>query len=165
MARKVFFSFHYKPDHWRASQVRQMGAIEGDAPVSDNDWEKVTKGGDPAIEKWIDGQMSGKSCAVVLIGADTAGRKWIEHEICKAWNDQKGVLGIYVHKLKNSDEKQSTKGANPFDPITFGTNKSKLSTVAKAYDPPYSDSAEAYAYIKKHLSDWVEDAIKIRAAN
>jgi hypothetical protein len=165
MARKVFYSFHYKPDNWRASQVRQMGVIEGDAPVSDNDWEKVTKGGDAAIEKWIDGQMSGKGCAVVLIGADTAGRKWIEHEICKAWNDKKGVLGIYVHKLKNSDQKQSTKGANPFDPITFGTNKSKLSTVVKAYDPPYSDSTGVYAYIKENLSDWVEDAIKIRAAN
>jgi len=165
MARKVFFSFHYKPDHWRASQVRQMGAIEGDAPVSDNDWEKVTKGGDPAIEKWIDGQMSGKSCAVVLIGAETAGRKWIEHEICKAWNDKKGVLGIYVHKLKNSDQKQSTKGANHFDPIIFGTNRSKLSTVVQAYDPPYSDSTDVYAYIKKHLSDWVEDAITTRAAN
>ena len=84
MARKVFYSFHYKPDNWRASQVRQMGVIEGDAPVSDNDWEKVTKGGDEAIKKWIDGQMSGKSCAVVLIGTNTAGRKWINHKIIKA---------------------------------------------------------------------------------
>ncbi len=165
MARKVFYSFHYKPDNWRASQVRQMGVIEGDAPVSDNDWEKVTKGGDAAIEKWIDGQMSGKSCAVVLIGAETAGRKWIEQEICKAWNDKKGVLGIYVHKLRNSDQKQSAKGANPFDPISFGANKAKLSTVVKAYDPPSSDSTEVYAYIKEHLSDWVEVAIKIRDAN
>jgi len=46
MARRVFFSFHYKPDNWRASQVRKMGDIEGDAPVSDNDWETITKGGD-----------------------------------------------------------------------------------------------------------------------
>jgi len=37
MARRVFFSFHYTPDNWRASQVRQIGVIEGDAPVSDND--------------------------------------------------------------------------------------------------------------------------------
>ena len=79
MARKVFYSFHYTPDNWRAAQVRQMGVIEGDAPCSDNDWEKVTKGGDDAIKKWIAGQMSGKSCVVVLIGNDTAGRKWINH--------------------------------------------------------------------------------------
>lgn len=165
MARKVFYSFHYEPDNWRASQVRQMGVIEGDAPVADNDWEKVTKGGEPAIEKWIDGQMSGTSCAVVLIGAETAGRKWIEYEICKAWNDNKGVLGIYVHKLKNSDQEQSVKGASPFDPITLRKSGAKLSSIVKAYDPPFSDSTEVYAHIKRNLSNWVEDAIKIRAAS
>ncbi len=36
MARKVFFSFHYKPDNGRASQVRNIGAIEGSQAVSDN---------------------------------------------------------------------------------------------------------------------------------
>jgi hypothetical protein len=53
MARKVFFSFYYVGDGWRASQVRNMGALEGNAPCSDNDWETVKKGGDKAIEKWI----------------------------------------------------------------------------------------------------------------
>ena len=28
MARRVFFSFHYKADNWRASQVRNMGEAE-----------------------------------------------------------------------------------------------------------------------------------------
>lgn len=165
MARKVFYSFHYQPDNWRASQVRQMGVIEGDAPVSDNDWEKVTKGGDEAIKKWIDGQMSGKSCAVVLIGAGTAGRKWINHEIAKAWNDNKGVFGIYIHNLKNSDQDQSTKGGNPFDHITLSATGAKLSSVVKVYDPPYSDSTQVYAHIKNNLSDWVEAAITIRSDN
>jgi hypothetical protein len=109
--------------------------------------------------------MSGKSCAVVLIGTNTAGRKWINHEIVKAWDDKKGVLGIYIHRLKNSEQKQSTKGANPFDNITLGGTDKKLSSVVKAYDPPYLDSTEVYAYIKKNLSDWVEAAITIRNAN
>ena len=39
MARKCFYSFHYQPDNVRASQVRNIGAIEGNQPVSDNDWE------------------------------------------------------------------------------------------------------------------------------
>ena len=81
MARKVFYSFHYNPDNWRASQVRNIGAIEGNQPAKDNDWETITKGGDKAIEKWIADQMSGRSCVVVLIGAGTANRKWINHEI------------------------------------------------------------------------------------
>ena len=165
MARKVFYSFHYKPDNWRAAQVRQMGAIEGNAPASDNDWESITKGGDEAIKKWINNQMSGKSCAVVLIGANTAGRKWINYEIVRAWDDQKGVLGIYIHNLKDSDKKQSYTGSNPFDYITYGTNGPKLSTVVKAYDPPYSDSTQVYNYIKENLSGWIEKAIEIREAN
>jgi Thoeris protein ThsB, TIR-like domain len=142
-----------------------MGAVEGDAPVSDNDWEKVTKGGDAAIEKWIDGQMSGKSCLVLLIGTDTSGRKWINHEICKAWNEKKGVLGIYIHRLKNKDGIQLAKGANPFNEITFGKDRTGLSSVVKAYDPPYSESMAVYSYIKNNLADWVEQAISIRAEN
>ena len=59
MARKVFFSFHFKPDSWRAAKVRNIGLVEGNQPVSDNDWEKVKGGGDPAIKKWIAGQLSG----------------------------------------------------------------------------------------------------------
>jgi hypothetical protein len=55
MTRRVFYSFHYVPDNWRASQVRNMGAVEGNQPAKDNDWETVTKGGDKAIEKWISG--------------------------------------------------------------------------------------------------------------
>ena len=45
MTRKCFYSFHYKPDCSRASQVRNIGVIEGNQPVSDHDWEEVTKVG------------------------------------------------------------------------------------------------------------------------
>ena len=76
MARRAFYSFHYKPDNWRAAQVRNMGVITGNQPASDNDWETVKRGGDAAIERWISGQMKGKSVAIVLIGEKTAGRKW-----------------------------------------------------------------------------------------
>ena len=94
MARRVFYSFHYAPDNWRASQVRNIGTVEGNQPAKDNDWETVTKGGDKAIEDWISDQMDGRSCVVVLIGSGTANRKWINHEIVKAWNDGKGILGV-----------------------------------------------------------------------
>jgi MTH538 TIR-like domain (DUF1863) len=165
MARKAFYSFHYRPDNWRAAKVRNIGVVEGNAPASDNDWEKITKGGDAAIERWIDDQLSGKSIAIVLIGANTAGRKWISYEIAKAWNDEKGVLGIYIHNITDSDGKQSAKGGNPFDHVTYDANKKKLSSLVKAYDPPYSQSAYVYDYIKKNLNDWIESAVSTRGAN
>lgn len=162
MARRAFYSFHYKPDCHRASQVRNMGVIEGNKPASDNDWESITKKGDQAIKDWIDGQLDGKSCTVVLIGSNTAGRKWINYEIEKSWNNKKGVLGIFVHRLKNLDGEQATKGENPFETFTLCEGKKKLSSVVKTYSPPFTESKEAYAYIKENLADWIEDAISIR---
>ena len=158
--RKVFFSFHYKPDNWRAAEVRNIGAVEGNTPVSDNDWETVTRGGDAAIRNWISRQMHGKSCAVVLIGSQTAGRKWIKYEIEKAWSDGKGLLGIHIHNLKDRNGNQSTKGANPFYSVIV--NGKRLSTIVKAYDPPYKRSTNVYAHIKDNIGEWVEEGIRIR---
>ncbi|MBI4913096.1 MAG: TIR domain-containing protein [Acidobacteria bacterium] len=160
MVRKVFYSFHYKPDNWRASQVRNIGKVEGNKAASDNDWETVTKGGDNAIKKWINDQMNGRSCAVVLIGKDTAGRKWINYEIEKAWEDGKGVLGIYIQDLKDSEGNQTTKGKNPFSGYKIGDTA--MDQIVKTYDPPYSDSQEAYGWIEDNIEDWIEAAIKIR---
>lgn len=139
-----------------------MGAIEGNRPVSDNDWETITKGGDDKIRKWIAEQLDGKSCVVVLIGANTAGRKWITYEIVKGWNDGKGVVGIYVHNLQDSDKIRASKGANPFDSIGHNGTGKPLSSVVKAYDPPYLASTDVYAHITRNLSTWVDEAVTIR---
>jgi hypothetical protein len=162
VARKVFFSFHYIPDCWRASQVRNIGSIEGNQAISDNDWEEVTKGGDQAIKDWIAGQLNGKSCAVVLIGSNTAGRKWITHEITEAWNAKKGVVGIYVHNLQDANQKQSTKGSNPFASVTMNRDQAKMSTIVKTYDPLHTVSTDVYKYISDNIEAFVEEAITIR---
>ena len=134
--RQVFYSFQYIPDNWRVSQVRNIGQIEDNKPVSDNKWEEVKKGGDKAIKKWIDDNLNYRSCTIVLVGENTANRKWIDYEISKSWDDRKGIVGIHIHKLKNTNKKQSKKGNNPFEHITFGENKTKLSSIVKCYDPP-----------------------------
>lgn len=162
MARSLFYSFHYKPDNWRAAQVRNMGVVDGNKPASDNDWEAITKRGDAAIEKWIDDQMKGRSCAVVLVGANTANRKWIDHEIKKAWGDGKGLFGVYIHNLQDVSGDQASKGSNPFSGFTIQNGATRLSSVVQAYDPPYTDSKKVYAYIKENLADWIEEAIEIR---
>ena len=162
--RQVFYSFHYKPDCWRAAQVRNIGVIEGNKPAPDNDWETVTRAGEEAIKKWIKDQMNGRSCAVVLVGKDTAGRKWINHEIIESWNKGMGVVGIYIHGLKNQEEYITEQGKNPFDSITFNSGK-KLSEVVECYNPSGSNSKERYDWIAKYISDAVEEAIKIRNNN
>jgi hypothetical protein len=163
MARRVFYSFHYVPDCQRAAKVRNMGIIEGNRPATDNEWETIMRGGGAAIERWIDGQLNGKSCTVVLIGSLTAGRKWINYEIGKSWNSGKGVMGIYIHGLSNLAGYTSTKGANPFDTFTMDRDRStRLSSIVRTYDPLGWDSAERYNYIRNNFAAWVEAAIAIR---
>jgi hypothetical protein len=139
-----------------------MGVVDGNRPCSDNDWETITKGGDDKIKEWIAEQMKEKSCVIVLIGANTAGRKWINYEIVKGWNDRKGVVGVYVHNLLDSDKQQATKGTNPFTNIRVGNTEKMLSSIVKAYDPPYSFSHNVYDHIKTNLAAWVEEAVEIR---
>jgi hypothetical protein len=164
MARRCFFSFHYNPDCQRASQVRQIGSIEGNRPAADNDWESITRGGETAIKNWIAGQMYGKSCTVLLVGSATANRKWINYEIVKSWNDSMGVVGIYIHGLKNLAGETGIQGQNPFDYITYG-NQRKLSSIVKCYNPGGVDSKEKYAWISTHLANAVDEAVNIREAN
>ena len=162
MARRVYFSFHYEPDNWRASQIRNAGVVEGNPSVSDSEWDTITKNGDMAIDRWIASQMDDKPCAVVLIGSATAGRKWITYEIAKAWVERRGVVGIYIHNLKDASGAQSSKGGNPFDYLRVTRDSSKMSDIIKAYDPPFTASELVCAHIKENIDAWVEEAIAIR---
>ncbi len=163
--RQVFYSFHYKPDSWRASTVRNIGAIEGNKPAPDNDWETITSGGDESIKDWIKNQMRYRSCTVVLVGSNTANRKWINYEIVESWNSDMGVVGIHINGLKNSEGFTSQKGSNPFDFITYGNSGAKLSSIVKCYTPSGDNSQEKYDWIVKYIGDAVEEAVKIRSDN
>ena len=162
MARRCFFSFHYKPDNARAAQVRNMGMVDGNRPVSDNDWEDVTRGGDRAIQNWIGNQLYGRSCTIVLVGTNTAKRKWIDYEIIESWDRGMGVVGIHICGLRNLDGHISRKGLNPFAHIGYGTSSTKLSSIVRCYDPQGTNSKARYAWIKQYLDDAVEEAIRIR---
>ena len=41
-------------------------------------------------------------------------------------------------------------------------NEINLSEICKDYNPPYKTSAYVYDYIKEHINEWVEEAIRIR---
>lgn len=163
MARKVFYSFHYQLDSWRVSQVKNMGSVEGQPLLSSNQWEDVAAGGESAIQAWIDREMAGKSCNVVLIGSQTAGRKWVKYEFKKAWNDGKGVLGIHIHRLHDQAGSSSSKGRNPFEGFTLSDGKMPFDAVVPVFDPAGTTSTAVYASIQNNIEGWIEDAIRIRS--
>src|SRR3954454_8975504 len=155
-ARAVFYSFHFGHDVSRAASIRKIGDVAGNPQESDSRWEVVQQGGDSAIQEWIDEQMLGMSCLVVLIGETTARRRWVTYEIQRAWQLGKGVVGVHVHGLADARGRQSDKGASPFVGLTV--DGVDLSSVVETYDPPYSNSEAAYSYIATRMASWVEEA-------
>ena len=156
--RQVFYSFHFDNDVMRVQQIRNIGTLEDNKPVSVNDWEEVKKKGDDGIKEWINDNMDYRSCIVVLVGEETASRPWVKYEIEKAWNDGKGLFGIHIHNLKCPRNGTCNKGANPFDQFNFNDGR-KLSSVVQCYHPK---STDAYNDIKDNIEDWIEEAIAAR---
>lgn len=159
--RQVFFSFHYDKDIWRASQVKNMGIVDDSSTWSANDWEEVRNTTDEKIKSWINDQMDMRSCIVVLIGRDTSERKWVKYEIEQAYKLGKGLVGVYIHGLKNQDGEQGTRGSNPFyNELT--SDGHRLSNYVECYDSPHFSSSYVYDDIKENLPDFIERALDNR---
>lgn len=158
--RRAFYSFKCDEDGQRASLVRNIGVVEEDRKAIDNDWESVRSNSDPEIERWINAQIDNRSIVTVLIGASTAREKWINYEIRRGWNENKGVLGVHIHKLKDFNGNQTRRGSNLFR--HFSVYGKSLSNVVPTYDLPQSTSQSVYGYISDHITDWIEEAIRTR---
>jgi len=156
--RQVFYSFHYDNDVFRVQQIRNMGMIDGNSPVSPNEWEQLKRTGRQSIERWIDENMRYRSCVIVLIGSETASRPWVKYEIEKAWKDGKGLLGIYIHNIRDPRNGTCRKGENPFAKFSLGDRN--FADIVPCYDPK---SWDAYNDIKDNIDGWIERAINVRA--
>ena len=100
-----------------------------------------------------------RSCIVVLIGKTTSTRKWVKYEIEKAYELKKGIVGIYIHGLKNENGDQTEKGSNPFYNV-FINNGERLSKYVTCYDPPYKLSKFVYDDISNNIYNLIENAIE-----
>lgn len=159
MARKAFFSFHYKNDVWRAMQVRNSWVTKEDKEaagfIDAADFEKIEKEGEDAIKRWINKQLDGTSVTVVLIGSETNSRPYVIYELEQSWKRGNGLLGIYVHQKKDLDGKTDKKGSNSFGPI-FTSDKDD-----KKY---FWQRFETYDWVDddgyNNMGKWIEAAAK-----
>ena len=139
MARKVFFSFHYKRDVRRIVQVRNCWVVraKGEAqPFYDAAEFEEAKKRAGGIEKWIEEQLKGTSVTVVLFGAETYDREWVRHEIKRSYELGKGILAIDIHNVKDPQLGADVQGKNPLDYWEVEQNGKKVpfSKLYKSYD-------------------------------
>lgn len=159
MARKAFFSFHYENDVWRVNVARNSWITKPDREtagfVDAASFEEVKKGGEEAIKRWINQQLEGTSVTVVLIGAETSSRPYVQYELQQSYAKGNGMLGIYIHQIGDKDGRKSSKGSNSFGEIGKDANGN---TVYFSINYPCYDWVNDDGYNK--LGDWIEAAAK-----
>jgi len=119
MARRVFFSFHYDRDVFRANQVRNANVVLGPDVAGffdHSEYEDAKKRGDEAIRRMILGHLDNTSVTVVLIGTFTSLRPWVRFEIAESVKRKNGLLGIRIHHLKDGTGATSAPGGVPTVP-------------------------------------------------
>lgn len=159
MVRRAFFSFHFQRDIWRVNQVRNSWVVQPgkqeavwyDASL----WEKAKTQGETALKNLINNGLTNTSVTVVLIGAQTSKRKWVNYEIEQSFDRRKGLLGIYINGLKDRFGKTDIRGENPFNNFYVETNNQRIY---------FSDLYPTYNWILdegyKNIGLWIEEAAK-----
>ena len=152
MRRNVFFSFDWN-DNWAVNQIRNIESFNAtnDKFQDHADIEKIKRSTDESIKKWINSQLERASVTCVLIGQGTSQSKWVKYEIDRSYAQDKGILGIFIHNLKNKEGNTTRKGLNPI-PNSF---------MAKSYDPTTEcPTSSAYQCISNNIQEWVEYSAK-----
>ena len=144
MARRTFFSFHYKYV-WKVNQIRSMINITGTAAAGFQDaslWEEAKKKGDKAIKAMIDKGLQNTSVTVICITSGASNRKYINYEIEQSLARGNGLVAVQIHHLKNQNGQTGLAGAIP--------------------PQIEANGFKAYKYTNKEsLAKWIEAAAKI----
>jgi len=144
MARRVYFSFHYKGDVWRANQVRNSWVTRGIEAAGFKDqaeFESVERQGPGAIERWIDKNLEGTSVTVILIGEETCYRKYVRYEVEQSKAKHNGIIFVKIHNLKDQNGQTCGEGNLDFGDIDVS-------------DCPVYDYVKDDGYNK--MGDWIE---------
>lgn len=159
MARNVFYSFHYQNDISRVMTVRNRWVTYGNQIASGiidcADFEQVQRQGDAAIKRWIDSQLIGTSATIVLIGAETLNRPYVQYEIMKSLERRNAIIGVYINNIRDLNG-NTTSACSQYTIVGHERDGSSVW---------FDDVANGiYDYIKDYgynnLDLWVEKAVR-----
>lgn len=122
MARYTFFSFSYEDvRNFKVNVVRNSWLLNhnSDTFVDGSIWEKEKSKGVTTIKNIIEDGLKRTSVTAVLIGDETADRRWVKYEIIKSFERGNGILAIHINRIRGKEQFISARGLNPLDRISF----------------------------------------------
>ncbi len=122
MPRYAFFSFAYEDvRNFKANVVRRSWFLNHSANtfIDGSIWETEITKSPSEIKALIEDGLYQTSVTAVLIGDNTASRRWVKYEIVKSFERGNGILGIHINRIRDKFQNISSKGLNPLDRLGF----------------------------------------------
>jgi hypothetical protein len=182
MAKRVFFSFHYKDvSDFRANVVRNHWLTKPDREICGyydaSIWESAKKQGDVALKRLINAGLDQTSNTCVLIGSQTYERPWVRYELLKSFKKGNHIFGVHINLIKSKDGQIKIKGPNPLEyvGVTFSESGQTATLLEKtngkwiAYDQIDGTASYRFEVAQKYwgngyklsefyrVYDWVAD--------
>lgn len=98
--RKVFVSYHHDGDQTYYNDFSRTFHDTYDV-ITDNSLEREvdSENVDYVMRRIRDNNITGSSCTIVLVGANTWGRKYVDWEIKATLDKQHGLIGVQLPTL------------------------------------------------------------------
>jgi hypothetical protein len=137
MARRVFFSFHYKPDVQRSEVVKNSQFLKGKELAgffNSSAMEEAQRKDPDALRRFLKREMEGSSVVCVLMGEETANRRWVRFEILQGLMDARGIVGVRIHTIADFNRNVARVGPNAFDVLGVYSKDGAVYVVERSAD-------------------------------
>lgn len=158
MAIKKVFLCYQPNDSFRASKIEKMKNFEQPVVFVDEDWKVIDKQSDLEIQNWVHKQLEESDCLAVLIGEETAKKKWINYAIKQAYALDKGIVGIFGHRLLDEEGDPSERGEDPFHYVDL--NGIKFSRFVQRFESEHVTERYVYHDIRRNFTQLIEHALQ-----
>ena len=133
MARRTFFSFHYKPDVLRAWVVRNswvtkvtQGERDSAGFFDSSVFEASQRENDESLKRFLREGLKNTSVTCVLVGENTTLRRWVRYEIFRSFMCGNGLLAVRINTIVAPRSPATPAGSNPFDDLAFTVDDDRV---------------------------------------
>lgn len=122
MPHYTFFSFCYEDvKNFKVNVVRNSWLLNhsSDTFIDGSIQEKEKSKGPTLIKNLIETGLKKTSVTAILIGDETADRRWVKYEIVKSFEKGNGILAIHINRIRGKEQVISSRGLNPLERLAF----------------------------------------------
>lgn len=145
MARRTFFSFHYKADVHRAMNVRNAWVTKDRESAGFFDgsvFEATQRTSEDALKRFLSDGLDGTTVTAVLYGTQTAWRRWVRFELLKSFTVGKGIISVAIHTIKDLNQHAVVRGDDPLDVLGVEVSSGIVKLKEKCSDGSWKWAAD-----------------------